>query len=303
MELRHLRYFLAVAEERNITRAAEKLHIAQPPLSRQIQQLEDLLGVTLFVRGSRPLELTEAGHHFRKHAEQLVTLSKNLIATTRDIGKVEAKFTMAFVGSTLYGLLPEVIRRFKQAHPHVDLSLVEMTTLEQMRALKDGEIDVGIGRIRHDDPNVRRILLRDEPLVAVIPSGHPLAESETVSLQDLATETLILYPKAPHPNFCDLILQAFHDRGLTPDRTIEAREIQISLGLVAAGMGVTIAPKSVLGLQRRDVVFKPFNDSRLSAPILMHVRADEDSIYIRSLLEQLYALYRAEGIPHYEESL
>ena len=124
-----------------------------------------------------------------------------------------------------------------------------------------------------------------------------------MSLQDLAAETVILYPKAPHPNFCDLILQAFHDRGLVPDRTMEAREIQISLGLVAAGMGVTIAPKSVLGLQRRDVVFVPFSDSRLSAPILMHVRADEESVYVRSMLKQLYELYRAEGIPHYEENL
>ncbi len=301
MELRHLRYFLAVAEERNITRAAEKLHIAQPPLSRQIQQLEDLLGVPLFVRGSRPLELTEAGQHFRKHAEQLVTLSKNLIATTRQIGKVEAKFTMAFVGSTLYGLLPEVVRRFKLAHPHVDLSLIEMTTSEQMRALKDGEIDVGIGRIRYEDPNIRRILLRDEPLVAAVPFGHALAALEELSLQDLVGETLILFPQGQRPNFADLILEAFHDRGLTPERTMEAREIQISLGLVAAGMGVTIAPKSVLGLQRRDVVFKHFSDARLSAPILMNVRADEESVYIRSLLEQIYELYRSEGIAHYEE--
>lgn len=298
-----MRYFIAVADERNITRAAERLHIAQPPLSRQIQQLEELLGVALFVRGSRPLELTEAGQHFRKHAEQLVTMSKNLIATTRQIGKVEAKFTMAFVGSTLYGLLPEVVRRFKHAHPQVDLSLVEMTTSEQIRALKAGEIDAGIGRIRYDDPSIRRILLRDEPLVAAVPYGHPLAGLEELALQDLASETLILFPQGQRPNFADLILQAFHDRGLAPERTLEAREIQISLGLVAAGMGVTIAPKSVLGLQRRDVVFKNFSDARLSAPILMNVRAEEESAYIRSLLEQIYALYRSEGIAHYEENL
>jgi DNA-binding transcriptional LysR family regulator len=230
-------------------------------------------------------------------------MSKNLIATTRQIGKVEAKFTMAFVGSTLYGLLPEVVRRFKHAHPQVDLSLVEMTTSEQMRALKAGEIDAGIGRIRYDDPSIRRILLRDEPLVAAVPYGHPLAGLEELALQDLASETLILFPQGQRPNFADLILQAFHDRGLAPERTLEAREIQISLGLVAAGMGVTIAPKSVLGLQRRDVVFKNFSDTRLSAPILMNVRAEEESAYIRSLLEQIYALYRSEGIAHYEETL
>ncbi len=303
MEFRHLRYFVAVAEERNITRAAERLHIAQPPLSRQIQQLEDLLGVALFVRGSRPLELTEAGHHFRKHAEQLLQSSKNLIATTRHIGKVEAKFTMAFVGSTLYGLLPEVARRFKAAHPNVDFSLMEMPTMEQISALKEGTIDVGIGRIRYEDPNIRRILLRHEPLVAAVPSNHRLASVEFVFLSDLIAETVILFPKNPRPSFADLVLQAFHDRGLEPDRTLEAREVQVSLGLVAAGMGVTIVPKSVLGLQRRDVVFKQFNDSRLVSPIFMSIRMNDNSEYLRSLQLQIYDLYRAEDIPHFEEVL
>ncbi len=301
MELRHLRYFLAVAEEGNITRAAERLHIAQPPLSRQIQQLEDLLGVTLFVRGARPLQLTEAGHHLYKHGMQLIQQSKALVATTRQVGKVEAKFTMAFVGSTLYGLLPEVARRFKAVHPNVDFSLVEMPTMEQIRALNEGEIDVGIGRIRHEDSNVRRILLREEPLIAAVPVSHRLAATESVSLAELVSENIILFPKNPRPSFADLVLEAFHDRGLEPDRTMEAREVQVSLGLVAAGMGVTIAPKSVLGLQRRDIVFKPFNDPRLVSPIFMNIRMNEDSDYLRSLQQQIYGLYRAENIPHFEE--
>ncbi len=302
MELRHIRYFLAVAEERNITRAAEKLHIAQPPLSRQIQQLEDFLGLPLFVRGSRPLELTEAGRHFYKNALQLLNQSRALVVSTRNIGKVESKFTMGFVGSTLYGLLPEVARRFKAAHPQVDLSLVEMTTLEQIHALKEGEIDVGFGRIRHEDPNIRRILLRDEPLVAALPTSHPLAQRESLSLQELCAETLILFPNAPRPSFADLILQAFHDRGLVPARTVEVRELQVSLGLVAAGMGVTVVPKSVLGLQRYGVVFRPFDEDRLMSPILMSIRLEEQSDYVRSLLELIYDLYRTEGIPHFEEA-
>lgn len=303
MELRHLRYFLAVAEEGNITRAAERLHIAQPPLSRQIQQLEDMLGVTLFVRGARPLQLTEAGQHLVKHASQLIHQSKVLVASTRQVGKIDAKFTMAFVGSTLYGLLPEVARRFQAAHPNVDFSLVEMMTLEQNRALKDGEIDVGIGRVRHDDPNIRRILLRDEPLVAAIPSNHPLVQAETVSLSDLAAETLILFPQSPRPSFADLVLQAFHDRGLEPGRTRETRELQISLGLVAAGMGVSVVPESALGLQRRDVVFRKFDDARLASPVFMSVRINDKSEYLQSLQQLIYALYRDEGLPHYEEAL
>ncbi len=302
MELRHIRYFLAVADERNITRAAEKLHIAQPALSRQIQQLEDLLGLPLFIRGSRPLDLTEAGRHFQTHALQLLNQSKHLISSTRNIGKVEAKFTMGFVGSLLYGLLPEVARRFKEAHPHVDLSLQEMTTLEQIRALKEGTIDAGFGRVRHEDPNIRRILLREEPLMAAIPANHPLAERESLSLQDLCPETLILYPEAPRPSFADLILQAFHDRGLAPGRTVDARELQVSLGLVAAGMGVTVIPKSGLGLQRPGVVFRPFDEERLVSPVLMSLRVEDDSIYVRSLLALIYDIYRLEGIQHVEET-
>ena len=302
MELRHLRYFLAVANERNITRASEKLHIAQPSLSRQIQQLEDFLGVALFVRGSRPLELTDAGHHFQKHALQLLNQSRSLVDTTRNIGKVEAKLTMGFVGSTLYGYLPEVARRFRRAHPHVDLSLIEMATLEQIRALKDGEIDVGIGRIRHEDPNIRRIVLREEPLIAALPSDHPLAERNTLSLQELAGETIILFPQTPRPSFADLVLQAFHDRGLTPHRTIDARELQVSLGLVAAGMGVTVLPQSGQGLQRQGVVFREFDDPRLVSPVLMSIRIEEKSDYVRSLLSLVYELYRDEGFAHSEEA-
>ena len=162
LELRHLRYFVAVAEERKFSRAAERLHIAQPPLSRQIQQLEDLLQVELFRRTTRSLELTEAGRFFYGHAVQMLAQCTDVISMTRRIGKIERKFAIGFVGSTLYGLLPEVARKFMAAHPDVDVTLHEMTTVEQIQALKDGVIDVGIGRIRREDPNIRRDRLREE---------------------------------------------------------------------------------------------------------------------------------------------
>ena len=122
-------------------------------------------------------------------------------------------------------------------------------------------------------------------------------------MQDLAAETVILFPQSPRPSFADLVLEAFHDRGLEPGRIMETREMQISLGLVAAGMGVTIVPKSALGLQRRDVVFREFNDARLVSPVFMSVRIDDKSEYVLSLQQLVYQLYRDEGIPHYEEAL
>lgn len=304
MELRHLRYFVAVAEERNFTRAAERLHIAQPPLSRQIQQLEEIIGVALLVRGARPLELTEAGRFFYGHAVQLLAQGAEVISMTRRIGNIERKFAIGFVGSTLFGFLPEVVRRFKAAHPTTEVTLQEMTTMEQIAALKQGQIDVGIGRIRHEDPNIRRILLREESLVAALPMGHPLSYLDRgLYLRELVNDKVIVFPKAPRPSFADQILAAFHDRGLEPVDTLEVRELQVALGLVAAGMGVTVVPKSVLGLRRSDVCYKEMDEPRLSSPIIMSLRALDKSEDIKSMLALIYGLYRSEGVPHTQESL
>lgn len=304
MELRHLRYFVAVAEERNFTRASERLHIAQPPLSRQIQQLEDILEVALFVRGSRPLELTEAGQFFYGHAQQLLAQSAELVSMTRRIGKISHKLTMGFVGSTLFGLLPEVVRRFRATHPDTEINLLEMTTMEQIQALKDGVIDVGIGRIRHEDASIRRIVLREEALIAALPMGHSLAPVERgLLLRELVNDTLIVFPKTPRPSFADVVLAAFHDRGLAPIKVYEARELQVGLGLVAAGMGVSVLPKSVLGLKRSDVVYKMLDEPNLTSPVIMSVRALDQSASIKSLLQLIYGLYRSEGIPHIQEQL
>jgi LysR family transcriptional regulator, benzoate and cis,cis-muconate-responsive activator of ben and cat genes len=304
MELRHLRYFVAVAEERNFTRAAERLHIAQPPLSRQIQQLEEILGVALLVRGSRPLKLTEAGRFFYGHAVQLLAQSAEVISMTRRVGNIERKFSIGFVGSTLFGFLPEVVRRFKAAHSTTDVTLHEMTTMEQIKGLKEGVIDVGIGRIRHEDPNIRRILLRDETLIAALPMGHPLSFLDRgLYLRELVNDKMIVFPKAPRPSFADQVLAAFHDRGLEPVDTLEVRELQVALGLVASGMGVAIVPKSVLGLKRSDVCYKKMDEPNLTSPIIMSIRALDKSDDIKSMLELIYGLYRAEGIPHTQEAL
>lgn len=304
MELRHLRYFVAVAEERNFTRASARLHIAQPPLSRQIQQLEDILEVPLFVRGSRPLELTEAGRFFYGHAQQLLAQSAEIVSMTRRIGKISHKFTMGFVGSTLFGLLPEVVRRFRATHLDTEISLLEMTTMEQIQALKDGVIDVGIGRIRYEDANIRRIVLREEALIAALPMGHPLASADRgLVLRELVNDTLIVFPKAPRPSYADAVLASFHDRGLIPSKVYEARELQVGLGLVAAGMGVSVLPKSVLGLKRSDVVYKVLDEPNLTSPVIMSIRALDQSEAIKSLLQLIYGLYRSEGIPHIQETL
>ena len=300
MELRHLRYFVAVAEELNFTRAAERLHIAQPPLSRQIQQLEEEIGVLLFERGSRPLKLTEAGRFFHAHARQLLAQTAELASMTQRVGQIERRLSIGFVASTLYGMLPKVIRRFRVEYPMVDLTMHEMTTMDQIQALKDGRIDVGFGRIRYEDPNVRRILLRDERLMVALPSGHPLLGAKpAASLRDLVGDTLIIYPRAPRPSYADQVLALFHDRALEPASIYEARELQIALGLVAAGEGVSVVPRSVAGLQREDVSYMELDDPQLVSPIIFSTRLLDESEDIQAILNLTYRLYEEQKIPHY----
>ncbi|KVN14904.1 MULTISPECIES: LysR family transcriptional regulator [unclassified Burkholderia] len=292
MELRHLRYFVAVAEEQNFTRAAERLHIAQPPLSRQIQQLEEALGVMLFERHARPLKMTDAGRFFYSHAMQLLAQTAELESMTKRIGKIERALSVGYVGSTLYGMLPRIIRRFRAEHGEVELSLSEMSTMDQIRALKEGRIDVGFGRIRHEDPGVRRIVLREERMIVALPDAHPLdAEKPVLSLHDLVSETLIIFPKSPRPSYADQVLAAFHDRALKPRRIYETRELQIALGLVAAGEGVSVVPHSVYGLKRDDVRYKELDDPNLVSPIIMSTRMLDESEDIRAMLELIYRLY------------
>ena len=295
MELRHLRYFVAVAEEQNFTRAAERLHIAQPPLSRQIQQLEEMLGVQLFERGSRPLKLSDTGRFFYSHAVQLLAQTAELESMTKRVGKIERSMSIGYVGSTLYGMLPKIIRRFRDQNPAVELTLHDLSTMDQIKALKEGRIDVGFGRIRHEDPSVRRIVLRAERMIVALPVGHSLTLSKSaLSLHDLLAETLIIFPKAPRPSFADQVLAAFHDRSLKPHRVYETRELQIALGLVAAGEGIAIVPSSVYGLKRDDVSYMNLDDPNLVSPIIMSMRMLDESEDINAMLKLIYALYVEE---------
>ncbi|GEO43354.1 LysR family transcriptional regulator [Skermanella aerolata] len=297
MELRHLRYFVTVAQERNFTRAAEKLCIAQPPLSRQIHDLEAELGMSLLDRDSRPVRLTEAGRLLYEQAVLVLERIDDLRAMMRRFREAERpRYVIGFVASTIYAALPNLIRRFRAETPGVDVSLVEMASLEQIAALKDGRIDVGFGRIRLDDPAVRRDVLREEQLVVALPLSHPLLQREgSLSFAELAGEALILYPRVPRPSYADQVISIFRDRGLEPNIAHEARELQTAIGLVAAEVGICIVPTSVQRLRRDDVVYRELIEQNITSPIIMSRRASDRSHEATVMASVVVEAYREWG--------
>jgi DNA-binding transcriptional LysR family regulator len=201
------------------------------------------------------------------------------------------RFVIGFVPSVIYARLPRVIRGFREMAPEVDLSLIEMMSLEQIAALKEGRIDVGFGRVRFDDPALRREVLREERLVVALPLGHPLAGERPVSLADLAGEALVIYPREPRPSYADQVLSIFRDRGLEPAQIHEVRELQTAIGLVASAAGICIVPASVRLMERGDVVYRDLAD-KVTSPIILSHRRNDTSEYLarlRSVIENINA--------------
>jgi DNA-binding transcriptional LysR family regulator len=294
LELRHLRYFEALASTLNFTRAAEQLHIAQPPLSRQIQQLEDELGVMLIDRSSRPLALTRAGAFFYEQATQILARIEEVRLATQRLGAGQRRWLgIGFVPSMLYGTLPNTIRRFMDEHPGIDVVLTELTSVQQAQALQSGRIDVGFGRVAIESEGLLNTLIEEEPLVAVLPAGGALAAAPEVSLQNLAEQTVILYPAQPRPSFADQVSAQFRVRGCPITRSFETNGLQTAIGLVAAGMGVSLVPRSVERLKRDDVVYRPISDAGVVSPMLMSTRRADTSQDVARLCQAIQASVQA----------
>lgn len=299
MELRHLRYFVAVVEEQSFTKAAEKLFIAQPPLSRQIQNLEQELDLQLFERGSRPLKTTEAGKFFYQHAVKLLSNAEEVKSMTKRIGMADRTIRIGFVGSLLFGLLSRIIYLFKQQQPHLKIQMEEMSTHEQIQALKEGRIDVGFGRIRISDPAVKRVLLREERLLVAAHSSHPLAHRiHGIHLSELVDHEIFIYPNTGKTNFSTQVRGIFSEYGLEPKNFREVRELQLALGFVAAGEGITLVPESARTIQLAHLNFIPLLDESAISPVFMAVRNLDDSEDLRWLFDCVYQVYELEGIKY-----
>lgn len=293
MDLRQLRYFVAVARERNFTRAAEQLNIAQPPLSRQIQLLEEELGVVLITRKSRPVKLTDAGRLLYEQALQVLGRVDQMKDATRRVGMNRNRvLSIGFVASTLYGGLPVLVRKLRQNAPELDIQLLEMLSIQQIAALKEGRIDIGFGRMRHGDPNVASMTLREERLVVALPLDSVLAlDDASIPLSEIAGQRLIVYPKEPRPSYADQVLSLLQVEEIRPRDVLEVREIQTALGLVAADSGICIIPSSARQM-RSDVRYRVIDSPRATSPVILNHRVGDTSRYlelVRRLIREMYA--------------
>lgn len=261
MELRHLRYFIAVAEELNFTRAAEKLHMAQPPLSQQIQQLEAELGFQLFRRTKRTVVLTEAGQVFFEESQKILLQLDRAIQIGQQTSRGElGQLTIGFVSSASHNVVPAILQAFRTLHPAVKLELREMTTKEQLQRLREGQIDIGFIRPPVEDGMNSEIVFQ-EPLIVALPQTHHFADRAQVELRQLSTEPFILFPRSLAPGLYDRIISFCQQAGFSPIAAQEAIQMQTIVSLVAASMGVAIVPESMQNFQRLGVVYKPLQES------------------------------------------
>ena len=275
MELRRLRYFLAVAEELHFGRAAARLEIAQPPLSRQIAALEAEIGAQLFDRSRSQIQLTQAGAVLEGHARALVERLDSAWRETRLVGEGRAgRLRVAFVGSASYGVLPTLIKSYRSHYPRVELALSAMNNAELHSAIIQREIDIAVARPDLHDDELRAEPLAHEDLILAIPDNSELIDRKEVIFADLADQTFVLYPRRPRPSFADHILSICRDEGFEPSSMEMAQDFQTAISLVSVGVGVSVVPASVAQATRPGVFYRTFEGPNPGTRLTVHARRD-----------------------------
>lgn len=263
MELRQLRYFAVVAEELHFGRAAARLHMTQPPLSTQMRHLERELGLDLLRRSTRRISLTPAGEHFYRRTVALLAGLDAAVEETReaDAGQ-RGILRVGFVSSANYTLLPTAIRRFREGRPSVELALRPLTTSEQVEALHQGAVDIGLIRLPTVGTGLRLETVFVESLIAAVPHEHPLAIRAEIGVEDLAGEPMVFFPYGSMPGFVGQVLEMFDAAiGERPNIVQQVIHHETALGLVAVGVGVTILPASAARTATSEVRCIPIHPS------------------------------------------
>jgi len=284
MELRHLRYFVAVAEELHFGRAAARLMIVQPSLSQQIQQLEDELGFPLLKRTKRSVELTDAGKVFLVEAQQILAQVQEAKRAARraNLGEV-GRLAIGYISSSTYDLLPMMLRAYRDYFPAVEVILRELTTQEQVRALEANVIQVGLLRLPINSPLLNAEVVRREPIVSVLPEKHPLAAQEQIAVSQLANEPFVLQSRQRGAGYYLQLMRLCLASGFSPNVVQEVTEMHTIVSLVAAGIGVSLVPLSTRNIRSQGVVYRELTETILTETAVAW-RHDVDSAVVENFL-------------------
>jgi DNA-binding transcriptional LysR family regulator len=291
MEIRRLRYFLAVAEELSFTRAAERLHIAQPPLSLQIRALEQELGAQLFDRSQRHVYLTQAGRHLFERARDILAAVEAAKAEVRcaELGDV-GMLHLGYASSAMFtSSLTSAIKQFQSAFPQVLLTLHEMTSLDQLNALHYQTLDAGI--VRKTDVKLPRGIMIEEwyraPLVAAIAHDHPLVRKRTIGIADLSAQPFIMYPRESGIGLYWQVLRLCTSAGFRPRIAREVQELTTIVGLVDAGEGVAIVPADTQSIKLPGVAYVRLRDEGAFSVLYLAYRERDRNAHLHGLMSKL----------------
>ncbi|KXF48705.1 LysR family transcriptional regulator [Rhodococcus sp. SC4] len=294
MELRQLRYFIAVAEDEQFSKAAARLGVAQSTISEQVRLLEKHLDAELFLRSSRSVRLTSAG-------EALLAGARTTIAELSRLEEVVRKHAMGqsgelrvgAVGPALHRAVPLILRRLIRASPDLAVSIHTLSTEAQVRKLVAGELDVGFVRGLVRRRGLRVETLMEESLWAVLPSDHRLAGAETLSLSDLNGEPFVFWPRGRNPSFYDQLISTCHQHDCVPSQMIEGSDMQTQMAFIGAGLGVSVQPESFRDRSRDDVVFVPLSEAVRKVALQLAWSPTFETPAVRTLLHNA-RLGRAE---------
>ena len=260
MELRHLRYVVTLADTLHFGRAAERLHLSQPPLSQQIRQLENELGVTLFHRTKRHVELTDAGRMFVDEARVILAQAAHASNLALRVNRGEVgQLTIGAAGPADAQIFVDILRAFAQRHPQVRIILRNMGSAEQARAIREGRLHVGFLALPIDEPDLASEIVLRRPIVIALPHTHPLAARTRVPLQALANEPHIMFARRMGPRLFDAVLAACREAGFNMQIAHEVDNLYTACTLVAAGLGVCFVPAGIQ--ERHSIVLRPVTPS------------------------------------------
>src|SRR5579872_1447893 len=283
IELRHLRYFVAVAEELHFGRAAKRLHLSQPPLSQQIRKLEEIVGHALFLRTSRAVKLTSAGEAFVERARRTLRGVEEDLEEARSIGRGEVGYLrVGFIGSGMLTSLPGMLGRYRRQYPRVNLQLREAHTSFVIQAVLDGALDVGLLRDSGPVEGIEVETLFSERFVAVLPRKHPLAKYKTLTGAELRDEPFVLFPAIAGRRAYEKTVSICEAHGFRPQVVQEAPQWLTVLRLVGAGLGVTIAPACVQRIATPEVCCKSLRGAAARSDIELAYRAGESRAIVRT---------------------